>query len=521
MLWLILDRERLGDTVTSRAFTYGGTAVLMSIMAATLSGGLFVLARDHDQTWDWTGAGSFTVSEHTKTVCAGMDRDVEILAFYRARSWPEREFRDLARAVEEVCPRLTSTVVDPVSRPSLAQEHEVRVEDGVLVLTSSTGQTRRLEGRLDEERLIDALVVLLADKEHTLCWTQGHGEPSPDDEMSERGLGRVAFEIDDLNYRIQPVLTASEGIPRTCDAVIVASPESDWLPAERESLAVYIAEGGRVLALLEPDWAPDLAADFGRYGVELRGDIVLDLNPKNQLLGIDEPSFVVLTDDNLRAHPITASLGASVVLGVARSVSVDVNADGVSAREILVTSDRAWGETDLMGDAVGPDPEELQGKVPLMVVVEVIDPAALGVGSAATPKPSPAAAEAASEEAPTTDDAVADAPASAPELDLNMAASRAVPADFAPSPGGRLVVIGDADFANNRFVDLGNNRDLFLNAIAWLVDEEDQLGERPASGDVLELTELEGAVLVLVSVFGMPGLAVFGAILAFIRRRRL
>jgi hypothetical protein len=497
MLWLVLDRERLGDTVTSRAFTYGGAATLMTLMVATLAGGLYVVARDHDQTWDWTGTGAFTLSDHTQKVCAGMQTDVEILAFLPARSWPERAFRDLSGGLEQACPRLSTTIVDPISRPALAREHDVRVETGVLIFTAATGQTRRLEGRIDEEKLTDTLVVLLADEEHVLCWAQGHGEASPDDEMSERGLGRVAFEIDDLNYRIQPVIPASEGIPRACEVLILASPEVDWQPAEREALAAYLAEGGRVLALLEPEWAPDLSADFLRYGVELRGDIVLDLNRKNQLLGIDEPSFVVLTDDNLRAHPITASLGASVVLGIARSVSVDVNANGVSAREVLVMSEQAWGETDMMGDGVGPDGDELQGEIPLMVVIEVLDPMELGV---AAPSP-PVGVEAG-------EGALAEAGAG-------------VPADFSPAPGGRLVVIGDADFANNRFVDLGNNRDLFLNSIAWLVDEADQLGERPETGDTLELSELQGAVMVLVSVFGMPGLAVFVALLTLLRRRRL
>jgi ABC-type uncharacterized transport system involved in gliding motility auxiliary subunit len=518
-LWLVLDRERLGDTVTSRAFTYGSTASLLTVMVATLATGLYVVARDHDTSWDWTGRGTFSLSEHSRQVCAGMNQDVRILAFYRSRSWPAQKFRDLSRAYGEVCPRLQFEVVDPVARPSLAREHEVQVETGVLILTREDGEIRRLEGRLDEERLTDALVVLLADTEHRICWTQGHGEPSPDDEHSERGLGLMVFEVDDLNYQIVPLITASEGVPRSCDAVIVASPESDWLPIEREALAAYLAEGGRVLVMLEPEWAPDLSADMGRYGVELRNDVVLDLNPQNQLLGVDEPTFVVLTDDNLRPHPITASLGASIVLGVARSVSVDVNANGVSAREILVTSEQAWGETDLRADGVGPDGDELQGEVPLMVVVEVIDPLALGVAA-----PSRAAVKAPAD--PPEDGSVAGPDAmpslgEMPEVDLAGDVGRGVPVDFAPVPGGRLVVIGDSDFANNRFMQLGNNRDLFLNSLAWLVEEEAQLGQRPEAGDVLELTELQGAVLVLITVFGVPGLTIFAALLTLLRRRRL
>ena len=59
-----------------------------------------------------------------------------------------------------------------------------------------------------------------------------------------------------------------------------------------------------------------------------------------------------------------------------------------------------------------------------------------------------------------------------------------------------MVVVGDSDFASNRFLVWGNNRDLFLNAVAWLVDEEDQIGERPSGGgDARDEPRRPGAVV--------------------------
>jgi hypothetical protein len=34
--------------------------------------------------------------------------------------------------------------------------------------------------------------------------------------------------------------------------------------------------------------------------------------------------------------------------------------------------------------------------------------------------------------------------------------------------GGRLVVVGDADFASDAYIDLLGNRTLAMNAVAWL-----------------------------------------------------
>jgi hypothetical protein len=53
-------------------------------------------------------------------------------------------------------------------------------------------------------------------------------------------------------------------------------------------------------------------------------------------------------------------------------------------------------------------------------------------------------------------------------------------ADGQPRPPGRLVVVGDADFASDAYLDLLGNRDLVLNAVAWLAGEPVLTVPRPA-----------------------------------------
>jgi hypothetical protein len=145
------------------------------------------------------------------------------------------------------------------------------------------------------------------------------------------------------------------------------------------------------------------------------------------------------------------------------------------------------------------------------VVVEVRDPAALHVASAAT-APSPESSAPASEE--TVESGRPAAPA-APDP------ARGVPADYTPAPGGRLVVFGDTDFASNQYLALGNNRDLVLNLFAWLVSEDEQLGERPEGGEPLELSDAQGTWLCLSSVGFIPGIALLVALGVMVRRRNL
>src|SRR5919204_421660 len=43
----------------------------------------------------------------------------------------------------------------------------------------------------------------------------------------------------------------------------------------------------------------------------------------------------------------------------------------------------------------------------------------------------------------------------------------------------RLVVFGDSDFASNNYLNLSGNRDLFLNTVSWLAEEENLIAIRP------------------------------------------
>jgi hypothetical protein len=106
-------------------------------------------------------------------------------------------------------------------------------------------------------------------------------------------------------------------------------------------------------------------------------------------------------------------------------------------------------------------------------------------------------------------------------FDAEAALDEAVPDDFTAKAGGRLVVIGDVDFATNSLMEFGNNQDLFLNTIAWLAKEERQIGERPTEGDKLTLTGFGESLICLISIGVVPGSAMLVAVLLLFRRRYL
>jgi ABC-type uncharacterized transport system involved in gliding motility auxiliary subunit len=85
------------------------------------------------------------------------------------------------------------------------------------------------------------------------------------------------------------------------------------------------------------------------------------------------------------------------------------------------------------------------------------------------------------------------------------------------------VVVGDSDFASNGFVNLSGNKDLFLNTLSWLAEEENQIAIRPKEtrNTPVFLTAAQGQVLFYVPVVLLPLAMVIGGVYAVVRKRAL
>jgi ABC-type uncharacterized transport system involved in gliding motility auxiliary subunit len=92
-----------------------------------------------------------------------------------------------------------------------------------------------------------------------------------------------------------------------------------------------------------------------------------------------------------------------------------------------------------------------------------------------------------------------------------------------PERRGRLVVFGDSDFASNFFLDFLGNKDLILNTLAWVSEEEQGMAHRPERAipgvNQFYVTDEEGDRIFWLTVVLQPGLLLLvGAALALRRR---
>ena len=498
-LWVFLDWGTLSQLNKDQTVQRSATAGVLLLVGLALTVAINVVGHRYDKRWDLTLNKRFSVSDQTKTVVGALDKEVEIIAFFMTGSPEEANFRELLKGYTEASTLIQVNYFDPIGDNLMARQENITTEYGTVIVRSG-GAEQRITGKFDEEALTNAIVKATSSKTYTLCLVTGHGEAGINSPGDPAGYDGVIGMIEKQNYTVKPVeLLGTQPTPADCEVLLLAGAKNDPLPGELDRMAQYVAAGGRLIVLVDPLATPGLAGDMARYGVVVGNDVVIEEDPNRQLAG-GGPTFVVLDEKSFASSPITEKLvSGAVVLPLARSVARGPEIAGLTVTELARTTEMSWAERTL--DQLGTEPpvadpgSDLVGKVPVAVSVEVTDPAAVPLVSAAAAAP------------------VGEGGAIVPA----MPATEALPA----KAGGRVVVIGDSDFATNQFGAFGLNSDLLLNAVGWSVDDSTQLTIRANESKTgkLDAGVLPTAVSVLVALFGVPGLMLLGAVGTYMRRR--
>jgi len=434
-----------------------------------------------NKRWDLTANRQFSLSDQTIKLLKGLDAPVKVLVFDQGTNLDR--YRPRLTEYEYHSSQLKAEYVDVDRKPVQAKQYNVEAY-GTLVLEYKGRQERTSSA--EEQDLTNALVKVVTGATQKVYFVDGHGEK--DFAGSDRdGYSTVAGALGRDNYGLEKlVLAQTQEVPADASVVVVAGPKTDLLAGEADMLRRYLARGGHLLVLLDPQDdktgpAPNLEALLTEWSIELGNNVVVDASGMGQIFGTDASVPVAST---YPAHPITERFRMLTAFPLARSVNPsEANpASGRSARRVIETGQRSWAEADVTG-------MKTTGKVSM-------DPAA-----GDKPGPVPIAA------------AVA-APASA-------AGTAEAKADEEKKGESRLVVVGDSDFAANYAVGIQGNRDLFLNIVNWLAQQEGLIAIRPtqASDRRITLTASQQTGLFWFSLLFIPAGVLGAGIYTWSRRR--
>jgi ABC-type uncharacterized transport system involved in gliding motility auxiliary subunit len=227
---------------------------------------------------------------------------------------------------------------------------------------------------------------------------------------------------------------------------------------------------------------PNIEGLLKEWSVEAANNIVIDASGVGQIFGGDASVPVAAT---YAPHPITDRFNLLTAYPLARSVTPTQSAtEGRVAQTIIETSARSWAETDLKASgevALNPEAGDKPGPVSIGVAVT----------------------------APAATDTATPAPAENPQ------------GEQPPKPESRLAVVGDSDFAANFALGIQGNRDLFLNMVNWLAQQENLIAIRARQADDrrITLTAESARWIMLMSIFIIPAVVFATGVYTWWRRR--
>jgi ABC-type uncharacterized transport system involved in gliding motility auxiliary subunit len=477
--YLAFGFEEFRGLLGQRSTRYGAGALVYSLLfLALLLGGNYLSARRHHR-WDVTEAGIYTLAPQSKKVVEALKQDLTMTAFVEAGQDPALD--SLLESYQYAAPSHVSyQVVDPDKKPEMVEQMKITTLRSVNL---QYGNESFVVTNPTEEAITNGIIRVSSGAKKTIYFTEGHGEPDLANAQDPKGYSNAKLALEQENYEVKPLLLpAAEKIPDDASVLALAGPERPLTTHETQILDDYLKRGGRLLVLAGAREGTELLPELlERWGAKLGQDVVIDREV--QLFQGPRLGVVPITK-TYGTHAITENFRDYTVYPQTRTVEPSADGKkGLQATGLVKTSASSWAETnvdDVFTKGVA-SLDEGDRKGPLDIAVAVTAKLAdLGVQPAAGAGDAKGAEEA------------------------------------------RLVVFGSSMFADNQQMAQSRlNGDLFLNAVGWLVGQEElvSIRSRTVRASRAELTPAQVGNLFYLSVLIVPELLIALGLIVWWQRK--
>ena len=460
---LVLGYQSIIRFFSQRSSRLGTNAAALIVSFLAILGFLNFLSYRHHKRVDMTTEKLFTLSDQTKRIVGGLKQDVDVYWFDKL---PDPELKDQVAEYTNLNARLHYKDVDPQQNPETAQQFGVtHLKQGVV----SSGAKHQLLEATTEQDITNAIVKVTRNSQKIVCFVEGHGE-KPITGSDADGFAGVNHALIEESYLTKSFnLATDNGVPPDCSLVVIAGPKQAFLPVESQILAKYLDEGGKAFIMVDPETDPKLDDVFSAWNVKLGDNVVVDASALSQMSQMGPFVPIAVT---YGSSPITRTFGNAMTLyPLARTVSAaDKNKSQPGTTELIKSSTRSFTIPKL-------DPKVKE--INYDATKDTLGPLSLGVAA---------------------------------ERRSGMEAS---------SKDGRVVVIGNSQFASNQFAGQVRNADLFMNSVNWLAEDEDLISIRPKSATSrrVTFTETQQRELTWFSLLFLPGIVILSGVYIWWKRR--
>ncbi len=447
--------------------TEAGFNALISTVAVLIIVGLinFIIG-NYNWRFDLTENQLFTLAPQSQEIIQNLEQPLTVWVFDSEIDLPTIALLENYRNYSN---NFQFKVVDPEIEIGLAEKFRVQSPRGLAEVYLESQDQKKLvaiinknQGQtLSESQLTNAIANLKRNRNPYIYFLQGHGEPELD--RVEGGFTQAISELEDRGYLVAPLnLATSKKIPDNADVIAIAKPLRTLFPQEITALQNYLNDGGNLLLMLLPNNDSGLAPILDNYGIKLDNRLIIDFSNQESIINF---GYGVSLITNYGEHPITKNFGDGLsVFPESRPLKI-IEQENIEAVPFIISSENTWAESNLAEEEITFNSQE-----------DI--PGPLNIAIALTRKRS--------------------------ESD------------------SKMVIFGNGTFATNGWFQQQLNGDIFLNSIAWLTGEEEQIlsiRPREQTNRRINLSPLQAGFISWMAIRIMPLLSFAIAGIIWWRRR--
>ncbi len=470
ILYFTTSRESLTTVLGERSAKYGMNAIVYSLAVIAVVLVVNWLAARHNVRWDLTAQNVYSLSTQSTGVLSKLEEPVEVHAFVEAGIDPL--VQDLLGSYQYAGNDFTFHMVDPIKERDLTARFKITELPTLHI--QHKDQTATVTGVITEETVTNGLLQATRTVKKLVCFLEGHGEPDLDDREAN-GAAHLQDALRNENYETRKVsLLSVEAVPEDCTILVVVGTERPFFDNELSAIEQSLKGGRAALFMVPPKRGAQLVELLVPWGVDISDSVVVDQVVRlfqGPALGLQ------ILASTYGTHEITSEFRERTVFPLVRSVHAGAaTKPGLHAVELVTSSASAWAESDMAGvferGEASLSEGDIKGPVPLAVAV------------------------------------TANHKEMGPEVGITGEGET------------KLVVVGDADFANNQFLLQLFNRDFVLNTLNWLGGQEEMIAIRPRAlrASSSQLTPDETRRVFFLSVLVIPELLLFLGLTVWWRR---
>ncbi len=477
VVFVVLEFETLGRVIATRGLQGGANIALRALALAGIVVLLNLLASQHSFKRDLTALRVNTLAPQTLKVLHALAEPVTVEAFYRPSSPGladarrlldsyRRENREKFRVGIVDGDKFREGTIDPDERPDLAFREGAT--EGTIIFRYANHPVERVQSA-QEQDFTSALIKLTSTQSVKVYFLTGHGE-SVSGGGSGMTLARGTLEQEGFAVGDLSLLGDQPSVPADASAVVIAGAKQPLGDPELQALSAYADRGGRLMVMNAPLETSNLSRIIEPFGLSFEKAVVAEPT-RHASVSVYAPATA-----NYPFGPITKDL--------TNQNTFMVNAGPVAKRDVKeITQTSVW---DTTADAYAIADSNLNRgfspgrdkKGPFSLMMSAERKASPGPRASPSPSPSPAP--------PTT----------------------------------RIIAAGSWEFASDRVIISGANGALFLNAVNWLVGQEQLISIPPRQGRTatVALDSTQRTVVLLGTIVLLPALILLAGVAVWARR---